>query len=543
MAKSKPQPKKPLSDEAKLLRLEKNTPALSEEELEALLSEAEDGEPADLDEEYELAKQTVVPRARAAVAQVVHNPPLEPAPSVIAEQPTALDIFEGIVESRPDFNQALDSVFMVGKLITNLYDSGEYVCKQMGFDPDNLLKHMQAQFCLATGTYVTEEDINSYFTQPNRGLRDIIYYDLLGLNDDSTEDEMKQRVSETTEDMKEYFKDLLKFRKRLLVGDALMDIAEDRESEEGRSPEEAQEAVTEILKAYGFSGNPLPHFDEDAIEEVLAEVQGLPTPERATGTAPSGAPEAAAEGEVNYAEFYSKNQTQPAMRMLYRLHHALSNPDQLASKYKDLFNGEEAQAVVSRLNETLEQLGSAPSLGYDLLIASEGTDTHALLEQIAVSFNITNPVALKAKMEEVYQAIQRQYPNLSPVPVAAPTPAQPTFDYEAFYEALAEEPVALKYLFYALKGDNKEYDDNYRFTHFDGDSRIEVMESVDEILGDGMAVKLRDAARKTDANDQTTYIQVIAESFPRITNNPKAIEHVLRQITAKLAVKYPKIML
>lgn len=540
------------------------TDTMTDEELEALLNEVPDDAPeadldetaeVDLDEEYERTMRPVVPAVRVNVTRTVQNPPNTPAPKPQTPLSIRMDYFQEVVENNDDLEQAFDAVFMVGKLIENIYSFGNPVCKKLGFNEENIHKLFQAMCTSIKGAYVSEEDINKFLTKRNHTLRSVIFSNLLDLNEYSTNAEIEQKANELSEKMKR-FKDLLRFRQRLLVDEVLVDISKDGELEDGRNRGALIKAALDIAEANGFTGEEIPPFDEKEIARVLAEAQGQPIPEDVPKTGshpePERAPEAPQEEELNYAEFYTKNQTQPALLMLRRLHQALKNSDEFETRYKDrFFEGDKAENVVDWLNKCLEGLGSTPSLGLDLLLASEEADTHALLQIIGEGFQMTDSKSLKVKLEEIHQVINQRYPKLAPA-VSAPAPQKPAqpspaeahetaFDYQALYEGLAEKPIALSRLFHTLRCDPQYYDRFYR-SHLKGDSRLTLKQNIDQILGSGMALALQEAAQRPDANAETALIQVIAESYPVITNNPPAIEKVLRQINAALGATYPQLL-
>lgn len=417
MAKKKPA-STPTSDYDKLRKLEGdekgNLPKASRAEIAELLKERPEGiQPKDYAYEIAQTLRAPVPDLRQRVAQVTRSAGrAHPVQATPEPQPVSkIDQFEKIVEASPELSHAFDALNMLCDLLRNSYRPSGSVYKLMGFDQDNLDDELQAAFILAKGKPVMSQRIYGYLTQPNRTTLEVFYYQLLGLNDDSTEDEMRQRANRLEDKMERELTDLMNFRQRLYVEDALCDI---EESDGNETPEE-------IVRRYGFTGDPI-RFDVEANKRIREEAElrasGKPIPARpaAPKPVPVAVPQAPqpAPQVLDCDKFYQENGNHPALVTLIRIHEALNvDPGTFTSRYQArYFEGDDVDTVIERLNLVGKDLYDIDGLGNLLILADTHPERIDLLQQIADKNQIKNNAALGQKLNEIQQMILARYPKL-----------------------------------------------------------------------------------------------------------------------------------
>jgi len=473
-----------------------------------------------------------------------------------------LKTFQEVVESDADWDNAFHSLSMVISLLRHGHKPGETVIADMGFDQDNLNKLMRAVFSVAREEVIPQRKIVSSLSQKGRPTIAVFYYDILGLDKNSTKDDMKKKVIEFEkkieglDNLLEYpshgsVTKALKYRKEIVgqiekrkdltveekldlikekkleilrkfgftgvaetfdADDVLQEMVERIEKRKDLTVEERldliREKKIEIVRKFGFTGV-AETFDEDVIQEMLDEVE---------------AKVAAGGDPIDYPTFWLANEKNirvfALLELIYEAFQAFkNNPDDFRDNYQEYFKGHDLQTVVETLNEIFVDV----PVGMGLQLRQAGVDgEHAtsLVEKIVNVYGINDSETLKTKLEEVHRIIGFTYPNLleadDPLKMEAEEAARPFINYDNFYRELWDRDTpetqsifkVLLNLYLALKrmgmkSESKTYETRFEEKEaekqvFNGQSQATVMAVFNGVLGSDMVLKLQTAAQDNE---------------------------------------------
>ena len=434
---------------------------------------------------------------RKREAEVAITDKTEDAPK--NDLPNGLQRFTEIVQENAITERIFISLAMVSDLLKNSYNPNAVDISVMGFSQENLHNLMRAVFGAIKGKSVTDLEIIAYFDQYNHKSTSIIYENLMGLNENSDESEIRTKLLEL-EKIVNRLQQLLCYKSTRFVFSALLECEEkdDIEYEEDEEPE-TNEA---IIKRFGFDGAPI-RFDEAEIKKMLQEVETAE--KRKKDEEPD-------EIQMHALQFLAEKPNEPALKILETLQQMFAiSPDEYRASHQSKFNGETLAQVAAKLDARFSDI---PGFSRELRMAGEQDENvNAILGLIIESHDAEDPEALQVILNKMRQTIGRLYPDL----LEADDPTRSKMDDElmTFYEKFWKSPETKSYffplyhLYYALRWEEERYDTEYRTQYFGNQTRQQVMRTIDANLGAGTSARIQQVSRGC-GNYRTALIRFIA---------------------------------
>lgn len=457
-------------------------------------------------------------RGRAAEATQSVATGQQPDP----EKPAKLLEFQEVIESDGELDNLFHSLTMVTQLLRTSYrPGGDKLINAMGFDQKHLTKQMRVTFWEASGKNIEEWQVLSALRRKGRPTIQVLYEDILGLNEDSTKEEMKQKALTFTHQLA-YMKEFLGYPSEAYVTDLLASI---REAEQAGEPLSEEEKLS-LVKEYNLGEEK--RFDDDILDEKIEAMEaGTPTASPTDGT------------DAFYAKFYFENRDPMAPLEAFQNNFSSFYADE----WVDL-----APKLDAKFPEVL--MGISLSLSTALTPGKNAAD---MIKAISVGFNTTDPEVLKQKVKALSQAIQELRPELYEESTPSTTPSgvtpeaeKPTMDYMKFYEdeiegdeEMVEAYMPLFNLYYALKrGDEKFREKELKERLFGGNLKSDVMSEIDDSLGEGMAEAMEASAKAgKDDHVKIALIKAIAEQ-KGLVGKPEELKQELIRVKEALLSKF-----
>ncbi|MBN2306800.1 hypothetical protein JXD20_02345 [Candidatus Peregrinibacteria bacterium] len=462
------------------------------------------------------AGATVPPAVRARVEEVVVD--TTKSPGMLA--------FENKLEKDSQFQNAVNSLSMVGGLLAESYISlrnGESLNEMVGTDPDNLHQLMRAAFSKLQGRVVEKKEIVGYLSRKNMNLNNVLYYEVLGLGDASTPDEVDAKCHALQQVVYE-LDDLASYPNCMKVIKAMA---------AAKHPNYKKLTMRQIVTQLNIPTGGRLRFDETRIQEMLTEAEK-------------------SQKQRRYEAFFKAHQSMPAIAMLGRLGGAFHvRPDEYAARYKDAyFGGQEAEEVAREIDSLFPDV---PGLGRELLLAATtGSDLLALVR--VIDEKMQRPETLEAKLAEIHRVLGRRYHVLlaesDPYKRELEDEGKPEINFGTFWREAkndSDPEVARAFsqlwqLHFALRRTEDQYNEKNRDVHFNGDEQAEFTQKFVSVMGAGLAASMQLAA---DAGNGAPYqyyalMEVIAHHY-QCTKRPEQLKRELKRIGRTLSNMYPNL--
>ena len=472
----------------------------------------------DLDAELRHAIQTTAIPVRQRVGQVTGGAVPE------GREVRGPAYFQSLVERDSDLSNAFTSLTMVIGLLRDSYKNqrpGESVAEHAGFDQANLHTVLKGLFSAVKGNVIEQKKVVAYLTKVGWSVKQILYYDILGLTDHSSEAEINFKCEQ--------------FKRQADRLDQLLEYAPVENVNQllraRKDPQNAAVPTADLVAQFGFSADAPVRFDEDAANSMLAE-----TRERQT--------------EAYYSAFCQANRTMPALAMLQNMATTFGARDEeYTARYQQAyFNGHSVEEVVRELDGLFPEV---PGMGRELLAASvSGGNVQALVRRINERCKFKNPQELQAKLAEFHQAVGRRYPGLlvqgDPLKQELEEAGKPEIDFTTFWQEVKTDPEIsrvyhqLHHLHFALRRTDEQYDAKNRHQHFEGEDRNAVLANLNGVLGYDLMAAMQTAA---DMGNEVPYqhyalIEAIAK-HGNCVKNPDRLKRELCRIGTALNDLYP----
>ena len=435
--------------------------------------------------------------AAQETAQAQEAQPAE-TPADVSALPSGMRHMDAMNDENEEAQEVAFTLDMVYELLRHSLVNPQRVTA-LGFRPKQLRTIMQAIVSLQRGAVVPEYHINGLFRDTNRTSDQITYERILRLDPNADRATVEQVYGGFIGHLR-HFKELLDYMYSAKVS-AVLEVCNMKD--EVDLPEGEERPTDEaIFTKNGFDGS-LISFDADEAEanRVLGELR-----------------EAAVAG-VNVQKFLLENfTTVPACGFLYTLQTVLgTSPDEFrANEQIQRFNGDSFTHVFEKINGAFPDM---PELNRRLVMhGRKGDDLTAILTAIVANGNITDTEDLKRRLAEIHRTLGRLYPDL----LVADDPVRTEMDAElmAFYKDFWADKdntrphfYPLYHIYNALKCTEEEYDREYRDVYFNGQSRDELMRSIDtRAKTRGLAKQIQRAAQAAESY-RTALIRFVAVSL------------------------------
>ena len=477
-------------------------------------------EEEDLDAELDKAARAAIPVLRQRVAEVPQQQPAAP------EQSKALSFFIVTAKKDPKLNNGFHSFAMIELLLENSFDPppthDETLIQALGMDEENLYLLMRALLSGLQGRVVEKKDIVNYLTQIPLDFQQFLF-DQLGLNDDSTEAEIKEKC-ELLKGVIDHFDELMSYPKHLSIMYAYYDIEADNEG---------KKTTREILAENKMAPGSDQIFDQAVAHNLIAQTY--------------------------YSRFYRDNAAlMPAFNMLNNLFGILkARPEAYAAHYQAQYCG---GLSVDELKQQLDALfPEVPGMGDRLQAAAkQGSDFLSVIRAISEGFAVQSHEELRDRVEEAHRRIGRAFKDGAlmdendPYKHELEDEGKPEIDFSQHFDVVRKDPdpdtarsfEQLRQLHYALARTPEKYAEKSR-EQFGGDERDMVIMKLDNALGAELRAKFQQTAQAVgfQAPDQFyALMQVVAEHY-NCSKSPERLKKHLIGISQILADKdmYPNL--